>query len=67
VKLLLNGKEKELPDAMTLKGLIEQFQLRSEITVVELNEEIIKQGEYEKTVLKSQDKVELVTMMGGGR
>jgi len=66
MKVILNGKEQELPEGISIQDLMKRYQLRPEMTVVEINLEIIRRKEYENTVLKSDDKVEFVTMMGGG-
>ena len=66
MKILLNGKEEKLPGALTIKELLDRRGVRPEMTAIELNFEIVKRKEYDQTVLKEDDKVEIVTMMGGG-
>ena len=53
-------------DARDNRKIATSFKIQPELTAVELNQEIINNKNYETTALKENDKVEIVTMMGGG-
>lgn len=62
----INGKVKQLDDGLTVKQLLKQLNIPFETVVVELNGDIIYKEEYEKVILKDNDKVEIVRFVGGG-
>lgn len=62
----INGKVKQLDDGLTVKQLLKQLNISFETVVVELNGDIIYKEEYEKVILKDNDKVEIVRFVGGG-
>ncbi|MBC7196669.1 MAG: sulfur carrier protein ThiS [Deferribacterales bacterium] len=66
MKVKINGKEKQLDDGLTVKQLLKQLNIPFETVVVELNGDIIYKEEYEKVILKDNDKVEIVRFVGGG-
>lgn len=65
ITLIVNGQSKEVSDGITLRALVEQFNLTPEKVAIELNRRLVKSDKYE-TALKSGDEVEIVTFVGGG-
>jgi sulfur carrier protein len=66
MRVTVNGKEMDLPEGLSLDGLLERLNVRREYTAVALNREVAPKASYAKTVLKEGDKVEIVHPMGGG-
>lgn len=66
MQLTVNGKPMELPDGLTIEGLLVQLGVRREFTAVALNREVTPKANYASTVLADGDKVEIVRPMGGG-
>ena len=66
MKIMLNGRDRDLAGAMTIQNLLEQVGIQPEMTAVEVNLEVVKRTDYDKTMVKENDKVEIVTMMSGG-
>ncbi len=67
MKLILNGKEDNLAESLTISQLlIEQEVKMPEMVSVELNGQILKRSEFESTTLNQGDKVEFLYFMGGG-
>ena len=66
MNIILNGKQKELTCTLNLKSTVEQFCKDKTPVIAELNGEIIKPPQWEKTTLKAGDIVELVSFVGGG-
>lgn len=65
MKIILNGKEKELDEKIkNLQQYIELIQRDKGGVIVELNGKIIKNGERENLLLKDSDKIELIQFMG---
>jgi sulfur carrier protein len=67
MKLIINGKETDLTEGLTVSQLlIDQEVKMPEMVSVELNGQILKRGEFESTTLNEGDKVEFLYFMGGG-
>jgi len=62
----VNGKAVELPEGLSVDGLLEHMKVKREYTAVALNREIMPKTQYADTHLKDGDKVEIVRPMGGG-
>ena len=60
----VNGKETE--NSKSLSVLLENGGFRRDRIAVEINGEIIKKSDYDKTVLNDCDKIEVVSFVGGG-
>lgn len=66
MRVLMNGKSSDVAEGETIASLIGDMQLNPEAVVVELNSAILSNEEWEKTVLSTDDKLEIVTFVGGG-
>ena len=67
MKLIVNGKEHDLAEDLTVSRLlIDQEVKMPEMVSVELNGQILKRPEFESTTLKEGDKIEFLYFMGGG-
>ena len=66
MQLTVNGNPMELPDGLTIDGLLARLGVRREFTAVALNREVTPKAEFASTVLAEGDKVEIVRPMGGG-
>ncbi len=64
--ILLNGKKTEIREEKTLKELINEKGLEPDRIVVEYNYQVLKQEEWEKTILKENDNLEVLRFVGGG-
>ncbi len=64
--ILLNGKKTEIGEDKTLKELINEKGLEPDRIVVEYNYQVLKQDEWEKTILKENDNLEVLRFVGGG-
>jgi len=66
MNITLNGEKKEVPDGLTVAGLLEHLSIQSQRVAVELNENIVRKTQYAETVLRNGDSLEVVSFMGGG-
>ena len=62
----VNGENKFIPQGISILKLLESLKINSKRVVIELNNEIIKQSDFEKVILQEKDKLEIVTFVGGG-
>jgi thiamine biosynthesis protein ThiS len=66
IEIELNGIRREIKDGTSVADLILELGLRPEIVAVEVNQDLVMRDRRAATRLASGDKVELVTMVGGG-
>ena len=62
----INGQEYALTKVMSLQELLQEQGYRSNLVAVELNGAIVKRSEYDSTMLTAEDKLEIVSFVGGG-
>jgi sulfur carrier protein len=67
MNLVVNGKETNITDGLTISELLVEENIKMpQMVSVELNGQILKRSEFDRTVLKDDDKVEFLYFMGGG-
>lgn len=68
MKLQINGEEREFdhPSPLTLSALIENLGMKADRVAVELNRDIVARDLWDQTVLKEDDRLEIVHFVGGG-
>jgi thiamine biosynthesis protein ThiS len=62
----LNGQEYLTPDNFTLFELINYFNYDSSLLVLEYNNFICPKDKWNKIFIENNDKLEIVTIVGGG-
>ena len=66
MNITLNGEKKEVPEGLTIAGLLDYLNIQPQRVAVELNEDIVRKTQYAGTVLRTGDSLEVVSFMGGG-
>lgn len=66
MKIHVNGEEREVDEGVTLALLLEQLQLQPRYTAVEVNLEVVPRAKHAEFVLNPGDRLEIVTLVGGG-
>lgn len=66
MNIVLNGEEINIPDRLSILGLIDLYELPASKVAVERNLEIVPKSAYVTTMLKENDTVEIVHFIGGG-
>jgi len=67
MNLVINGKETNITDGITVNQLLVQENVQMpDMVSVELNGQILKRTQFDRTILKPDDKVEFLYFMGGG-
>ena len=65
MKLTINGKEKSI-ESKNISELLKNLNLNKDAVAVELNKNIVHRQDFDNTGLKNNDKLEIVTVVGGG-
>ena len=66
--LRINGVEKHFPDGLpqTLAELLKVLNVNAATVAAEIDDKVIAKGEFAKTVLSSDQNIELIRFVGGG-
>lgn len=62
----LNGELREIPEGLTVAGLLAHLGVKAQRVAVELNETIVTKDRYDTQRIGSGDSVEIVAFVGGG-
>lgn len=66
MKVYVNGEPREVK-ASTLAGLITELDLPVARIAIELNREVVRRSDWDSTMLKDEDRIEIVHFVGGGK
>lgn len=66
MRLTVNGDSTDVPEGLTVLGLIQHLGLTEGPVAVERNREVVPRAEHEKTQLRPDDVIEIVHFVGGG-
>ena len=62
----VNGQPREVPEGMTLAALLTSMEVGTTGVAVEVNAEVVRRARHAGFQLSPQDRVEVVTFVGGG-
>jgi thiamine biosynthesis protein ThiS len=62
----INGERHVLPDGTSVAALLELHRLDARFTAVERNAELVPKSRFASTRLADGDRLEIVTLVGGG-
>ena len=66
LRILVNGAERELEAPASVADLVRVLGLTSEQVAVERNRRLVPRAEHTRTALADGDRIEVVTLVGGG-
>jgi len=66
MQIQVNGQSREVKKGATVRSLLEEMEIRLPHVAVELNLEVVPRAEHDGTVLREGDRLEIVTLVGGG-
>ena len=66
ITLQVNGTSQSCPVGTTLPKLLVQLEMDPRLVAVEYNGEILHRQFWETTVMQTDDRLEVVTIVGGG-
>ncbi|NJM96188.1 MAG: thiamine biosynthesis protein ThiS [Phormidesmis sp. RL_2_1] len=66
IELQVNGESKTCPPGTALPIFLNQVGLNPKLVAVEYNGEILVRALWASTILKANDRLEIVTIVGGG-
>jgi thiamine biosynthesis protein ThiS len=66
MKVFVNGELREV-EISTLAELITELDLPVARIAIELNREVVRRSDWDSTMLKDEDRIEIVHFVGGGK
>jgi sulfur carrier protein len=66
MNLTVNGQAREVPDAITVAGLLALLGLDRRMGAVEVNREVVPKSRHAEHALADGDTVEIIRFVGGG-
>ena len=64
--IVLNGKKFSINEKDTINNLLKKIDIKSSKVAIEVNKVVIPKEKYRDFKFKKNDKVEVVTFIGGG-
>lgn len=62
----LNGEPYDIATPVTISALLAQLNIDPRIVAVEHNVTVVKRQQYDRTIVRDGDEVEIVKFVGGG-
>lgn len=66
ISITVNGKDRQVPQGLSVTGLLRELELTPGTVVVERNREIVPREAHEEVTIREGDRLELVHFVGGG-
>jgi thiamine biosynthesis protein ThiS len=66
IEITVNGRPQRVAEGLTLTNLLVALAIEGSRVAVELNREIVRQPEWDRTPIAEGAKVEIVWFVGGG-
>jgi len=66
IELVVNGEPREVPTGTTVAGLLVQLKMQPRLVAVERNRDLVPRGQHADCKLEEGDRIEIVTLVGGG-
>ncbi len=66
MRIIVNGQPESADAELTIASLIATHNLEALRVAVEVNEQLVRRRDFEHTQLHADDRVEIVTFVGGG-
>ncbi len=66
MEITVNGNTRTVPEGTTVAQLLEELGLAGRYVAVEVNRELVPRKQHEGHTLSPGDRVEIVTLVGGG-
>jgi sulfur carrier protein len=66
MQVRLNGETREIPDGLTVAGLLAHLGIKAQRVAIEVNDAVVTKDRYESHRIGPGDSVEIVAFVGGG-
>ncbi|MCI0493124.1 MAG: sulfur carrier protein ThiS [Planctomycetes bacterium] len=66
MRIQVNDQPRDVPDGTTVAALLQELDVKQPHVAVEVNLEVVPRAQHSETVLRQGDRLEVVTLVGGG-
>jgi len=66
LRIHVNGESHEVADELSLQDLVDHLKLAPKRLAIELNQNVVRRGDWPTMILREDDRVEIVHFVGGG-
>lgn len=66
VSIFVNGDAQQIDPSATVADLLARLKMNPKFLAVELNRQVVPRAEHHRTKLSANDRIEIVTLVGGG-
>ncbi len=66
MRIFFNGEPRDVAEGTTVAELLQQLELQPRYVAVEINLQLIPRQRHAQHVLLAEDRLEVVTLVGGG-
>lgn len=66
MNILINGTRREVPEGITIAALLHELDITERHVAVEVNHELVPRAQHAARALAEEDRLEVVTLVGGG-
>jgi thiamine biosynthesis protein ThiS len=66
LRIHINGEPRDVEKDLSLSQLVATLGLKAEQVAIELNHTVVRRPAWTETLLKADDKIEIVHFVGGG-
>ena len=66
MEIFVNGQARKAPDGISIAELLAELQLSDKPVAVEVDLELVPKGRHAEQRLAAGDRLEIVTLVGGG-
>jgi len=66
IEIIVNGESRQVPDHYSAENLVTDMELTDHRVAMEVNREIVPRSTYAKHRFAADDKIEIVSAIGGG-
>ena len=66
MRVVINGETKDVPEGLNLRSLLEHLSLPHQRIAVEVDQQVIRKADWDKTLVNVDTRIEIVHFVGGG-
>jgi sulfur carrier protein len=66
VNILVNGTQRDVPEGITVAALLRELEMTARHVAVEVNLQLVPRARHAEHLLREDDRLEVVTLVGGG-
>jgi len=66
INVYINGEKKLISISSNLSDVLKNFEIDANKIAIEINQKVIPKSLYKNTLIKNEDKIEVVQFIGGG-